>query len=126
MDARPILQKQVERAEVLVREGHAGRAAKELTRSGPCPVNADLVRELKSLHPTGPKVLPVAPDAPPLQRVDTDELAKIIGKMANGAAPGRSGWTGDLLRALIHDDECLQGLGYVIADVINGIHKGEA
>ena len=84
------------------------------------------MRELKSLHPTGPKVLPVAPDAPPLQRVDTDELAKIIGKMANGAAPGRSGWTGDLLRALIHDDECLQGLGYVIADIINGIHKGEA
>ena len=53
--------------------------------------------------------------------VDTEALAKTISQwLKNGAAPGPSGWTGELIAPLVDDPECLDGLGALVADIING------
>ena len=53
--------------------------------------------------------------------VDTEALAKTISqRLKNGAAPGPSGWTGELIAPLVDDPECLDGLGALVADIING------
>jgi len=38
----------------------------------------------------------------------------------NGASPAYSGWTGELIRALIDDDDCLDGLTSLVDDIVNG------
>ena len=40
--------------------------------------------------------------------------------MANGSAPAGSGWTGDLLNALVDDCDCLAGIASLVKDIING------
>jgi len=53
--------------------------------------------------------------------VDKLELYKLVkDRLCNGAAPGYSGWTGELVFALIGDEECLDGLCVLIEDIING------
>ena len=46
--------------------------------------------------------------------------------LANGSAPGGSGWTGDLILGLIDDHDCLTGLGILIKDILNGTLTGRA
>ena len=41
-------------------------------------------------------------------------------KVANGSAPGPSGWTGELIKALVGDADCLAGLVALVEDIING------
>jgi len=72
------------------------------------------------LHPQSSDPVPQLPvDAPSLQQVDLEVLAKMIRKAANGSSPAGSGWTGDLLRPLVGDKECLSGIGYLIRDIIS-------
>src|SRR4029078_1476952 len=53
--------------------------------------------------------------------VRREEMTKIITRqLANGSAPGPSGWTGELLRALVDDDVCVTGLASIVTDIING------
>ena len=40
--------------------------------------------------------------------------------MHNGSAPAYSGWTGELLRALIDDEDCLSGITALVDDILNG------
>jgi hypothetical protein len=52
---------------------------------------------------------------------DKEKIKEIVLKeLANGAAPGRSGWTGDLLKALVYDDDCLEGLVALVVAIANG------
>ena len=46
--------------------------------------------------------------------------------MANGSAPGRSGWTGDLLRAIGDDPHCLEGITSLVTMILNGEVRGRA
>jgi hypothetical protein len=53
--------------------------------------------------------------------VDGLDLYKLVkDRLCNGAAPGYTGWTGELILALIDDQECLDGLCVLIEDIING------
>jgi len=62
-----------------------------------------------------------------IQQVDLVVLARLVRTtLANGAAPGGSGWTGDLIKALIDDHDCLIGLGILVKDIINGTLNGIA
>ena len=45
----------------------------------------------------------------------------MIKALANGSSPAGSGWTGDLLKALSDDSDCLEGICTLIKDMINGI-----
>ena len=40
--------------------------------------------------------------------------------LANGSSPAGSGWTGDLIKGLIGDKECLAGLGAIVRDILSG------
>ena len=97
-DRRSGLQRRIDMAETLVWEGHAGKAAEVLTRKDAGPVEGGMMEALRALHPAGPALLPDLPvNAPELQLVDAKVLVQIIRSMSKGSAPGRSGWTPDLL-----------------------------
>ena len=44
----------------------------------------------------------------------------VIRKVANGSAPGPSGWSGELIKALVGDADCLAGLVALVEDIVNG------
>ena len=52
--------------------------------------------------------------------VDKFKLASVIKQMNNGAAPGPSGLSMDMLSLLCSNDNCLTGLTWIISDMING------
>ena len=114
--------RRIGKAVSLVYEGHARRAILSLSRKGVAKMDGAKFDRLKKLHPDSSKVdLPVLPrDAPLMLQVDRENLAAIVRKMANGAAPGRSGWTGSLLAALVDDPECLDGLTAITSWIVNG------
>ena len=119
------------RARALIQQGHVGRAARSLFQAPLPPIDAKIIEELHSLHslhppPSGP-VPPLPAEAPLIQQVDLVVLARLVRTtLANGAAPGGSGWTGDLIKALIDDHDCLIGLGILVKDIINGTLNGIA
>ena len=49
-----------------------------------------------------------------------EHLVKAIKRMSNGAAPGSSGWTVEMLVTLTKDQDCLNGLALFLQDIING------
>jgi hypothetical protein len=66
-------------------------------------------------------VLPVlSADVPSVVVGDDEGLVKIICQMANGAAPGPSGWTAGMVRVLTEDADCFTGLAMLIQDISNG------
>src|SRR5271156_511338 len=76
---------------------------------------------LKQLHPRCDPSLPLVPADPPLTMIPADEhLVKAINRMSNGAAPGSSGWTVEMLVTLTKDQDCLNGLALFLQDIING------
>ena len=92
------------------------------------PLDTKTLDTLESLHPPASDAVPPLPeDAPTVQQVDTDALAKLVRRdLANGSAPAASGWTGDLVLALIDDSDCLNGLASLVKDIINGTLPVEA
>jgi hypothetical protein len=59
----------------------------------------DLLSTLTALHPSGPLKLPsLRTDAPFISWVDIPTLKDVIHSASKGSAPGRSGWTADLLK----------------------------
>ncbi len=118
----------IARTKALIELGHVGRAARSLLQAPLPPVNERVVNDLQALHPPSSAPSPhLPPDSPTLQLVDTDILARLIrSSLANGSSPGPSGWTGDLLLALIDDHDCLIGLGTLVKDIINGSLTGAA
>ena len=95
------------RARALIQQGHLGRATKSLFQLPLPVVDEKVLPSLQDLHPASSgTAAPLPVDAPLLQVVDLDALSSIVrSSLANGAAPGGSGWTGDLLKALIGDQD---------------------
>ena len=109
-------------AKALTQQGHLGRATRVLFQDGLAPLDTNSIADLEFLHPPANDPVPPLPDdAPNLQQVDPDVLASIVRRsLANGSAPAGSGWTGDLLNALIDDCDCLAGIASLVKDIING------
>lgn len=118
----------IQKATTLVHEGHVRRAVRSLLSDGIPSISATTIANLKSLHPRGPELLPSCPEeAPILMRIDRDVLKNIVTReLANGSAPGRSGWTGDLLKALVDDEQCLDGMVALTMSIANGKVRGKA
>src|SRR3569623_2662923 len=109
------------RATALARAGYISRAAKALSQDGLQPASADVVDKLRVLHPPSAGSPPPCPDIVTHVGVDYEVLAKIISKkLKNGSAPGPSGWTGELIDPLVDDPDCLDGLGVLVGDILNG------
>jgi len=56
--------------------------------------------------------------------VDLDKLKLALRKLDNGSAPGISGWSGSLLRAISKVPSCLEGLACIVSDICNGVFEG--
>lgn len=54
------------------------------------------------------------------------QFRRFIQNMANGSAPGLSGWTGDMLKVIYSDARCRKGLAQLIQDICNGVLSDEA
>jgi hypothetical protein len=120
--------RKIDKATSLVYEGHARRAVQSLARTGAADMDETRLAKLKGLHPKrGNSPLPNPPaHAPRVMQVDKEKLVEIIRmRLANGASPGRSGWTGDLLKALIDEPECIEGLATITLLIINGDISGK-
>lgn len=109
-------------------EGHTRKAVRTLLSEGIPTISEQAISDLKQLHPQGPDSLPKCPStAPPVMNMDKEILKNIaIRELANGSAPGRSGWTGDLLKALVYDEQCLDGLSALAIEIANGNIRGRA
>jgi hypothetical protein len=110
--------------------GYIGRAAKALTQQTSL-VNLNdehRLQQLLDFHPIPQPDdvdyhtnLPRCPSNSPSIIIDADEsFIKCIKELANGSAPGASGWTGEMGKVLSRDDTCLKGLAVLINDIING------
>jgi hypothetical protein len=109
----------ITRAKALIEQGYLGRAARSLFQQELTKADDKTIDALTALHPPSSSLCPpVLETAPLLQQVDPVVLAGIIRRtLANGSAPAVSGWTGDLLKALVDDDDCLNG--FVLLFVIS-------
>jgi len=111
--------------------GYIGKAAKALVQQTSV-VNLNdeqRLQQLLDVHPTpkGPDYvdyhtnLPRCPSDSPSIIIDADEsFIKCITELANGSAPGPSGWTGEMGKVLARDDTCLKGLATLVNDIVNG------
>jgi hypothetical protein len=113
----------VRRTVATVKAGYLGRAVKGLQSTGIADTaDAAVLRQLQALHPPASAPAPPLPHSVPLVAVDEGVLARLVRKrLCNGAAPGPSGWTGELIAPLLRDEACARSLCILIADILNGV-----
>ena len=114
--------RRIANARKYMKMGCLGRAAKALLKRPLAPIDSNTIQQLQQLHPLPlqPHDLPPPPPHSPPNQVDKVKLGKIIRtRLANGSAPGPSGWTGELLSVLSHSEDCLDGLMHIIQDMTN-------
>jgi len=110
------------RASILVSSGHVSRATRTLLQGGLAQMTPRTRQLLKKLHPQQSSPTPALPSGAPTLTCDPEIVHKLVREyLCNGAAPSYSAWTGELLRALIDDDDCLHGISTLIEDIANGI-----
>ena len=112
-----------------VTDGHLSRAARALSSPDtPRQTDQNTASNMDRLHPPGPipQTLPACPrDAPGVVPEEADIL-RTIRRMANGASPGPSGWTADLLLPLLSDPSCRKAICAIITDIRNDNLQGTA
>ena len=109
------------RAANLVKDGYVSRAVRALLHTGLAPMTRRTQRQLSDLHPRQSAPAPPLPDNAPLTTCDKEVVHKLVREyLCNGSAPAYSGWTGELLRALVDDEDCLAGITAVVDDILNG------
>ena len=79
-----------------------------------------MIDSLKALHPQASEEVPELPENAPKIRADPDLLQRALKRLANGAAPAGSGWTGELLQSLAADTDCYVGIECIVNDILNG------
>ena len=121
-------QRKINKATTLVKEGHVRRAVRGMLSKGTVTVDERVIKALEELHPKGPNYIKQCPkSAPKMLKIDKELIKEIVKReLATGSAPGRSGWTGDLVLALVEDQECLDGIAVMTRTMINGEIKGKA
>ena len=117
------------RANRFAHDGHIGRAANALMQNAPADASDPaVIASLLSLHPPCPSAIPPLPlNVPPtFLAADRHLRSLIIRKVANGSAPGPSGWTGEMMATISRNDECLAGIAALLNDIRNGNLSDEA
>lgn len=110
-------------------DGHIGRAARALMQKPPADVaNPEVMAALQALHPRCPTEVPALPANAELSFLAPDRRLKsmIFHKVANGSAPGPSGWTGEMMATIARNDDCLAGIAALLNDIRNGTLPDEA
>jgi hypothetical protein len=109
------------------------RAASAVANADSTPLDASnptVVEAVKTLFPDASAALDACDstaDAYGQQvRVTKSLLRRVVKQGANGAAPGPSGWTCELLQSLCGDNDCAEGLASIVTDVVNAKLPGGA
>jgi hypothetical protein len=124
MDRGP-LEPQEKRACGLARQGYLGKAARALA-AGMCLFgrSEDVVDKLAALHPSGPAPPPLPPSLHPIVELSVEEMRKLIARSCHGTAPGPSGWTEELLSAVVQDDDLAADIAALTVDIAcNTVHR---
>ena len=109
------------RAKALVEMKRLSRATKALLQGDLASMTESTITALRALHPKATDPVPALPEEAPRIQVDTEVLVSLVRKrVANGSSPSYSGWTGELLLALLDDLDCLHGLAQIVEDQLNG------
>ena len=117
----------VARCTDLVRSGYISRAARTLGQADLPSIDTKVVDALRELHPSATGTPPPLPIAAPILEIDTAALTSLVAhKLKNGSSGGPSGWTGELVFALVDDSDCVQGLCALVADILNGYLPDQA
>ena len=110
--------------EDLVHNNHVSRAVQTLFQESildPESNNGRPIQLLQNLHPPCPNPLPSPPSNAPLRvSCNDDNLDLVIRRAANGSGPSPSGWTGELVKVLLDDNDCMRGLAALLTDIRNG------
>jgi len=117
----------VAKATAKTARGYVKRAAASLLQRPILEATPEVIAKLEALHP--PRLDQIPPQAAASDRVipnEKDFRSLIHHKVANGASPGPSGWTGDMIRLLADDQDCRRGLLTLTADLCNGNIPPEA
>jgi len=124
-------EKQIRRAVHLVEDKYLSRSSKVISNS--CGAiygdDNDCIPKLESLHPIPNPNLNIS--NPPIGQSHSqsdkfilsekmNDFINQIKSLDNGSAPGPSGWTGNMIKSLITDQECIKLLGTLCTDIING------
>ena len=118
----PVLSRRAHRCTALARHNHLSRAVSSLYSGGLAPPDEATAAALRLLHPTSSSSIPPLPTDSPYRPVLPDSTFVKIWKkrIATGAAPAASGFTGDHGLPLLEDPDCLRGLAYLIELIRNG------
>ena len=84
-------------------------------------LNADgKSNKLSDLHPKGPLPQNIDGDFPRIGVVDQSELRQATARLSKGASPGPTGFSENMMRLLVEDEESCLALCHMFRDVING------
>ena len=124
-DTRSDSDRRVSAATRKVRQGHVRKAVDALTQPGMLEITIATLEQLQKLHPDASG--PLSPDDIEFASkqaktwLSSNDIAKRSERFYdNGSAPGPSGWTGAMLRPLLHSSMCRKGLATVFSLLMNG------
>lgn len=103
---------------------HGGNASRILAREENAPLPSTAIERLRALfprsdHPAASRCPIPTLDVPPIV-VEAPALLDILQASCRGKAPGRSGWTTELLYILATDATLMPDLRALIEDILNG------
>ena len=124
-DLRDDTTRRIAAANRKVAQGQVGKALQALLQPGVLEVTVETLEQLQQLHPDAST--PISMD----DVVQAATMAKRWLKKSDisarpdrfydkGAAPGPSGWTGAMLRPLLHNENCRRGLAIIFSLIMNG------
>ena len=105
----------------VLRSSGVSAALRSLVSPPPPPVTDDVIHRLHAMHPAPYPGQPV-PAMPTADhtRVNPEKLFAAFSRLSTSAAPGLSGWRKNLLRPLMRDRQCVDGLAFVVEMILNG------
>jgi len=117
----------IRRCQAYTRDGHIRRAASALASDATFADTtlSSTITALQQLHPELPStsIIPPLPDsaltAPLIIEASDEMLLRILKQSDNGAAPGPSGWGGNMVSCLRRDPVCSQGITRLIDPVVD-------
>jgi len=118
--------KSVKRAIRQAQDGNVRKASAALETaasglSGIQQPSPDVVQRLRDMHPPESQPVPPLPEGLPIGLPVTRAALRRAGvRIANGAAPDVFGWTGELVRTILQDKQCLEYLAKVVEYIRDG------
>ena len=98
-----------------------------LTSDGFIEATTVSLAQLRSKQTVAPaSAASVLPDDAPRITIDPDKLSTLVSKRCNGRKGGASGWTLELLRALLTDELCASALTFLVELIANDEHDAHS